>query len=88
VKASANFGKFSNAILIGNTGDGTIGAYDPNTGNYLGNLQDAAGNPITNPHLRGMVFGGGGTGDPNTLYFTATPNHGTQSLFGSISVSK
>ena len=88
VKASANFGRFSNAILIGNTGDGTIVAYDPNTGTYLGNLQDAAGNPITNPHLRGMVFGGGGTGDPNTLYFTATPNHGTQSLFGSISVSK
>jgi len=88
VQASANFGRFSNVILVGNTGDGTIAAFDPNTGSFLGNLQDVTGKPIINVGLRGMVFGSGGTGDPNTLYFTANPNNGAQSLLGSISVSK
>jgi uncharacterized protein (TIGR03118 family) len=49
VQASANFGRFSNDILIGNFGDGTINAFDPVTGNFLGQLQDTSGRVITNP---------------------------------------
>ena len=78
-KASAKFGPFSNDILIANFGDGTINAFNPITGAYVGTIKNTAGTAIVNPGLRGIVFGGSGTGDPNTLYFTA---HG---LFGAIS---
>ena len=30
--APADFGPFSNALLVGNFGDGTINAFDPATG--------------------------------------------------------
>src|SRR5438105_4852293 len=70
VATPASFGTFSNAILVGNFGDGTINAFD-STGKSLGQVTDSANNVITNPGLWDMVFGAGGTGDPNTLYFTA-----------------
>ena len=87
-KASANFGRFSNDILIGNFGDGTIDAFDPATGKFLGRLKNAAGQIITNSGLQGLTFGANGTGDANTLYFTAGPNQGLDGLFGAISVTK
>jgi uncharacterized protein (TIGR03118 family) len=86
-KASAHFGAFSNDILIGNLGDGTIEAFNPVTGKFLGRLKDKTGKYIVNPHLWGLTFGGGGTGDPNTRYFTSGPNQGRNGLFGAISVS-
>jgi uncharacterized protein (TIGR03118 family) len=71
VAAPATFGTFSNAILVGNFGDGTINAFDT-TGKFLGQLSDSSNNVLVNPGLWDMVFGGGGTsGDPGTLYFTA-----------------
>jgi len=70
VATPAVFGTFSNAILVGNSGDGTIDAFD-STGKFLGQVTDSANKPIVNPGLWDMVFGAGGTGDPNTLYFTA-----------------
>jgi uncharacterized protein (TIGR03118 family) len=86
-QASANFGVFSNAILIGNFGDGVINAFDPASGDFLGALKDGAGNVITNPGLRALTFRNDGVGDPNTLFFTAglvPENHG---LLGAVSVS-
>ncbi len=85
VQASANFGQFSNDILIGNFGDGTINAFDPATGNFLGQLQDASGKVITNPGLWALVFRSDGVGNPNTLYFTAGSNAEDHGLFGAIS---
>ena len=71
VAAPATFGTFSNAILVGNFGDGTINAFDA-TGKFLGQLSDSSNTVLVNPGLWDMVFGGGGTsGDPGTLYFTA-----------------
>lgn len=87
-KASAHFGAFSNAILIGNFGDGTIEAFNALTGKFLGRLKDKNGKYIVNPRLWGLTFGSGGTGDANTLYFTAGPNLGKDGLFGAISVSQ
>ena len=83
VRASANFGAFSNDILIGNFGDGTINAFDPSSGEFLGQLKDGTGAVITNPGLWALVFRTDGGGDPDTLYFTAGGNeqHG---LFGAI----
>ena len=87
VQASANFGGFSNAILIGNFGDGTINAFDPAAGNFLGQLQDSSSHVVTNASLWALVFGAGGTGDPNTLYFTAGLANEGHGLFGAIAVS-
>jgi uncharacterized protein (TIGR03118 family) len=86
-KASAKFGRFSNDILIGNFGDGTISAFDPVTAKFLGRLKDKTGKVIVNSGLWGLAFGNGGTGDPNTLYFTAGPNQKRDGLFGAIAVS-
>ena len=84
VQASASFGQFSNDILIGNFGDGTINAFDPTTGNSLGQLKDQTGATITNASLWALVFGAGGTGDSNTLYFTAGLANEGHGLFGAI----
>jgi uncharacterized protein (TIGR03118 family) len=83
VLAPANFGTFSNDVLVGNFGDGTINAYDT-TGTFLGQVVDSNNHPITNPGLWDMVFGAGGTGDPNTLYFTAGSATQTHGLFGTL----
>ena len=85
-QASANFGMFSNDFLIGNFGDGTINAFDAN-GNFLGQIQDPTGAVISNGALWGMVFGAGGTGDPDTLYFTAGFAAGGHGLFGSLAAA-
>lgn len=72
--APASFGTFANDLLVANFGDGTIDAFDPATGNYLGQLSDTGGNPISISGLRGLSFGNGVTaGDANSLYFTAEP---------------
>ena len=88
VQAPAHFGKFSNDILIGNFGDGTINAFNPSTGSFRGRLKNSAGKVITNPGLWALTFGGGGTGSSNTLYFTAGSKQENHGLFGAIKVSK
>ena len=85
----ASFGSFGNDLLVGNFGDGTINAFDPVTGAFLGTLKDINNNPIVDEGLWGLRFGNGANGlDPNSLYFTAgipgpddIEDHG---LFGSI----
>jgi uncharacterized protein (TIGR03118 family) len=84
VKASANFGPFSNDILIGNVGDGTITAFDPANGHFVGVLQDGDGFEITDAGLHGLAFRADGFGDPNTLYFTSQVSAETDGLFGAI----
>ncbi|HZD47828.1 MAG TPA: TIGR03118 family protein [Silvibacterium sp.] len=83
-KAGANFGPFSNDILIANFGNGTINAFNPVTGAFVGTIKNAAGTAIVNPGLRGIAFGSSGVGDPNTLYFTSGVT-GQSSFFGAIS---
>jgi len=83
-QAGANFGPFSNDILIGSAGDGVINAFDPATGNFAGQIKDGDGNVITNSNLHGLLFGSAAFGDPNTLYFIAGINDGRDGLFGAI----
>jgi len=85
VRAGANFGPFSNDILIGNFGDGTINAFDPVTGDFLGQLKDGSGKVIINPGLWALTFRTDGVGDPNSLYFTAGSPAERHGLFGAIS---
>jgi uncharacterized protein (TIGR03118 family) len=84
VKASANFGPFSNDILIANTGDGTITAFDPVSGHFVGALQDGDGFEITDAGLHALAFRSDGFGDPNTLFFTSQVSAETDGLFGAI----
>ncbi len=94
--APSNFGSFSNDLLVGNFGDGTINAFDPKKGHFVGELKNANGQPIAITHLWGLAFGNGGAAGPkNTLYFTAgltshlapsdNPFHG---LFGSLQMAR
>jgi uncharacterized protein (TIGR03118 family) len=82
-QASANFGMFSDDILIGNFGDGTINAFNAN-GTFVAQLQDATGTVISNGALWALTFAPSGTGDADTLYFTAGFAAGGHGLFGSL----
>ena len=89
--APSNFGQFSNDLLVGNFGDGTINAFDPLTGAYLGTLLNGLGNPIVIEGLWGLRFGNGGNGGaPDSLFFAAgIPGTGDiedHGLFGTIRV--
>lgn len=83
--APANFGKFSNDVLVGNFGDGRINVFDPVSGAFLDQLRDGNGNAITINGLWGLAFGNGGlAGATNTLFFAAGFNNEANGLFGSI----
>src|SRR5262249_4665278 len=90
VQAPANFGAFSNAILIGNVeGAGDINAFDPATGAFLGQLQHPDGTPIAIPGLWDLTFGGGSpaNGLSKQLYFAVgptAPDPAGNGLFGRI----
>lgn len=84
--APVNFGKFSNALLVANFGDGTITGFDRNTRQALGYLPDTKGNPIVVPRIWGLTFGNGASlGEANHLYFAASPPDGNKDgLFGKL----
>jgi len=89
--APSTFGQFAGDLLVGNHGDGTIDAFDPITGMFLGILKDGQGNPLVNAALWALVFdpGAPGSSDPNALFFSSGPNgpFGVAGLFGEISPS-
>jgi uncharacterized protein (TIGR03118 family) len=83
--APPTFGAFGGDILVGNFGDGRINAYDPSTGQELGQLSNPGGGPITISGLWGLRFAPATPGaGPNTLFFTAGINGEADGLFGDI----
>ncbi len=85
VIAPGGFGSFGNDLLVGNFGNGEILAFDPFTGNYLGTIDGADGNPLVNDFLWALETRTGGTGsDLNAVYFTAGINNQQDGLFGKI----
>jgi uncharacterized protein (TIGR03118 family) len=83
--APSTFGAFGGDILVGNFGDGRINAYDPFTGDHVGQLSSPVGGPIAIPGLWGLRFAPATPGaGPNTLFFTAGINHEADGLFGEI----
>jgi uncharacterized protein (TIGR03118 family) len=84
--APAGFGDFANDLLVGNFGDGTINAFDPLSGLFIGTLSDAAGNPIVNDGLWALGFRTGPAFDNNALFFTAGIHNEADGLFGEITV--
>ena len=85
--APASFGAFGGDLLVANFGDGTINAFDAASYAFKGQLQDATGKPIQNDRLWEILFGANGTGDPNTLYFSAGVNNEKGGLFGAIAAT-
>jgi uncharacterized protein (TIGR03118 family) len=81
-QAPSGFGPFSGAILVGNFGDGTIGAYDPATGSLIDVIRDANAKPIAIDGLWGLTFGPGAAS--TTLYFAAGPSDESHGLVGTL----
>jgi uncharacterized protein (TIGR03118 family) len=84
--APANFGTFSNALLISNnTNTGTINGYNLTTGKLIGTMKNTANKTLIIKGLWGLEFGGGSSsnGQKNQLFFTAGPSD-TDGYFGVI----
>lgn len=87
VVAPANFGPFSGTILVSNnTNFGTVNAFNPTTGRFVGTLKDFFRRPIQIDQLWGIDFGDGlgSNGAANELFFTAGPANNLAGTFGSI----
>jgi aldose sugar dehydrogenase len=82
------FGKFNNALFVGNFGDGSVSAYDFDTGEFLGALTDAGGKPINIPGLWALQFGlGVSGGSSSAVFFTAGIADEKHGLFGTLAVN-
>jgi uncharacterized protein (TIGR03118 family) len=87
--APASFGRFSNRLLIGNFGDGSINAFDVATGKLVGRLKGADHRPIRIEGLWGLAFGNGLNNQPiDTLFFSAGPEDEKHGLYGRLDVTE
>ncbi|MGB7642067.1 MAG: TIGR03118 family protein [Terriglobales bacterium] len=85
--APSNFGTFSNALLVSNNVNaGSVVAFDPNTGAFLGTVSTSAGKKITLGGVWGIEFGGGDSenGNTNCLYWVGGPKSDTAGVYGVI----
>jgi uncharacterized protein (TIGR03118 family) len=86
--APPNFGPLSGSLLVGNFGDGTIAAFNVNSGEFRDYLRDDSGEPLSIDGLWGLTFGNGvSLGDSDSLYFTAGPNEEQDGIFGRLRYS-
>ncbi|HEY2865757.1 MAG TPA: TIGR03118 family protein [Pyrinomonadaceae bacterium] len=95
--APADFGQFSNDVLIGNFGDSRVNAFDPATGAFLGQLTDTNGDPLVlnggfqetdTKGLWGIGFGNGVNGaGTNAMFFAAGINEENDGLFGKVTAA-
>jgi uncharacterized protein (TIGR03118 family) len=86
--APANFGGASNDLLIGNFGDGTIDAFNPATGAFIGPLTQVDGTMIQQKGIWGISFGNNVDNQPlNTLFFAAGPSP-TTGIYGRIDIAQ
>jgi uncharacterized protein (TIGR03118 family) len=76
------FGKFENALFVGNFGDGRINVFNLKTGALLGQLEDSDDRPLAFDGLWALAFSG------RSLFFTAGIADEEHGLFGVISRSK
>ncbi len=84
--APAQFGDFSNDLLVGNFGDGHVNVFDPTSGASLGQLKDGTGKVLTIAGLWALTPGPGAAAT-TTVYFTAGPTKGKHGLFGKLQVN-
>ncbi|MFM9996296.1 MAG: TIGR03118 family protein [Phycisphaerales bacterium] len=83
--APDDFGALSGTLLVSNFGDGTIVAFDRDTGRYIDYVRDEQGAPIMIDGIWGVLFGNGvRLGRTNHLYFAAGPNLEQDGVFGKL----
>jgi uncharacterized protein (TIGR03118 family) len=83
--APSHFGTFSNDLLVGNKGDGTISVFNPANGEFLGQLVDKDSKPIVIQDLWALVNGDGATdAAADAVYFAAGPGGYAEGVFGTI----
>ena len=82
--APADFGSLGNALLVANSGDGRINAYDPESGRLIGTVSDADGRAIATPGLWGIAFGNGSNDQPRNALFFAASTDDLDGVFGRI----
>ena len=76
---------FAGTLLVGNTGDGRINAFDTASGALVGTLTDATGAVLVVPSLHALGFGNGFAAQPRpTLFFTAGAHDGAHGWYGRI----
>jgi uncharacterized protein (TIGR03118 family) len=86
--APRDFGPFGGDLLVGNFGDGTISAFDPQTGDFRGRLADRSGSPLVIDGLWGLIFGNDGYAGPrDSMFYTAGTNRGLGGAFGRITAA-
>jgi uncharacterized protein (TIGR03118 family) len=86
---SLSFGDFTGDLLIANHGDGTIHAFNPQTGALVGPMLLPSGQPLTIDGLRGLAFGNAVmSGSANALFFSAGPNSGMHGSLGVIQTAQ
>ena len=79
--ARAGFGLFGGALLVSNFGDGSINAYDTESGDRLGQLRSSSG-PIVIDGLWALRFGNGNAAKTGELLFSAGPVDESHGLLG------
>jgi uncharacterized protein (TIGR03118 family) len=79
----AEFGPLSGTLLVANSGDGRINAFDAE-GQLVGTLADGDG-PIVIDGLMGIAFGNGSPQQPRSaLFYTAAPTFAAVGIVGRI----
>ena len=87
-QAPANFGRFSNCLIVGNFGDGHVNAFCQHHGRYEfeGQLREDHRTLVIDG-LWGIAFGNGAAAGPtDILYYTAGPDDEANGAFGKIEV--
>jgi uncharacterized protein (TIGR03118 family) len=88
--APADFGRFSNDLIVGNFGNGKLHAFRWNGKSWLpdGTLKGSNGEPVVIDGLWAIEFGGGtnvaADGAANQLFYTAGPDDENGGAFGTI----
>ena len=82
--APADFGVFSNFLLVGNFGDGRIHAYGLYSGRPDGALRGRHHQAVTIDGLWALQFGTATTGGTGTLLFSAGPDGEAHGLLGAL----
>jgi uncharacterized protein (TIGR03118 family) len=82
-QAPSDFGAFGGNLLVGNFGDGTVTAFDVETGHFMGQLRGADGKTKSVEGLWGIAFGNDAHSQPHaTLFFAAGPGGEAHGLYG------
>jgi uncharacterized protein (TIGR03118 family) len=72
-------------MLVGNFRGGTIAAFNPLTGRFMGNVLNPDGSTLNIDGLWALRFGNGNSAGPaQTLFFTAGPHGEKDGLFGTL----